>query len=92
MLAMILLFGGRFAEGYCVANDLEQAQSRVFMMIKRIIEASPLLSSEVARSPRTRSASLRSTQPSPRSRLDYAGAAGGNPTITCFDELWAVHQ
>ena len=22
---------------------------------------------------------------------DYAGAAGGNPTITCFDELWA-HQ
>ncbi len=20
---------------------------------------------------------------------DYAGAAGGNPTITCFDEFWA---
>ncbi len=46
VLVMILLFGGRFAEGYCVANDLEQAQSRVFMMIKRICEASPLLSSE----------------------------------------------
>ena len=26
MLTMILLYGGRFAEGYCVANDLEQAQ------------------------------------------------------------------
>ncbi len=30
-------------EAYCVANDLEQAQSRVFEMIRRIIEASPLL-------------------------------------------------
>ena len=43
MLTMILLYGGRFAEGYCVANDLEQAQSRVFAIVKRIIEASPLL-------------------------------------------------
>ena len=25
MLTMILLYGGRFAEGYCVANDYEQA-------------------------------------------------------------------
>ena len=46
MLTMILLFGGRFAEGYCVANDLEQAQSRVFAMIKRIIDGSPLLMHE----------------------------------------------
>ena len=43
MLTMILLYGGRFAEGFCVANDLEQAQSRVFAIVKRIIEASPLL-------------------------------------------------
>ena len=43
MLTMVLLYGGRFAEGYCVANDLEQAQSRVFAIVKRIIEASPLL-------------------------------------------------
>jgi hypothetical protein len=43
MLVMILLFGGRYAEGYCVANDLEQAQSRVFAIVKRIIECSPLL-------------------------------------------------
>jgi len=26
----VLLFGGKYAEGYCVANDLEQAQGRVF--------------------------------------------------------------
>ena len=30
----------------CVANDLEQAQSRVFEMVRRIIEASPLLRRE----------------------------------------------
>src|SRR5262249_32747249 len=24
MIAMVLLYGGRYAEGYCVANDLEQ--------------------------------------------------------------------
>ena len=46
MLTMLLLFGGRFAEGYCIANDLEQAQSRVFQAIKRIVEASPLLKRE----------------------------------------------
>jgi hypothetical protein len=43
MLTMVLLFGGRFAEAYCVANDLEQAVSRVFTMVRRIVEASPLL-------------------------------------------------
>jgi hypothetical protein len=30
MLVMILLFGGRFVERYCDANDYEQAASRVF--------------------------------------------------------------
>ena len=40
---MILIFGSRFAEGYCVANDYEQAASRVFAIVKRIVEASPLL-------------------------------------------------
>jgi hypothetical protein len=44
---MVLLRGdGRFAEGYCVANDFEQAASRVFMMCRRIVEASPLLRHE----------------------------------------------
>jgi hypothetical protein len=30
LLTTTLVFGGRFAEGYAVANDLEQAQGRVF--------------------------------------------------------------
>ena len=44
VLVMVLLRSdGRFAEGYCIANDLEQAQSRVFLVVRRIVEASPLL-------------------------------------------------
>ena len=39
MLTTVLLFGSRFAEGYALANDEEQAQSRVFQAIKRIVEA-----------------------------------------------------
>src|SRR5271156_618620 len=43
MLTMVLLYGGRFAEGYAAANDLEQAQGRVFQAVRRICECSPLL-------------------------------------------------
>ena len=43
VLYVVLVLGGPYAEGYCVANDLEQAQGRVFQAIKRIIKASPLL-------------------------------------------------
>src|SRR5262245_3209228 len=34
-LTILLLYGGRFAEGYAAANDLEQAQGRVFEMCRR---------------------------------------------------------
>src|SRR5450759_5325030 len=30
LLFVVLVLGGAFAEAYCVANDLEQAQGRVF--------------------------------------------------------------
>src|SRR5437868_6473558 len=43
VLYVVLCLGGRYAEGYCVANDFEQAQGRVFQAVARIIEASPLL-------------------------------------------------
>jgi phage terminase large subunit-like protein len=88
MLTMILLFGGRFAEGYCIANDLEQAQSRVFQAIKRIVEASPLLMREARVTaerivfPAFNNATISAMT------TDYASAAGANPTISCFDELW----
>jgi phage terminase large subunit-like protein len=87
VLTMVLLFGGRFAEGYCVANDYEQAQSRVFAIIKRIIEASPLLKGEAKlTADKVVFPALDATVIAIAS--DAASAAGGNPTITCFDELW----
>ena len=46
LLTTTLIFGGRYAEGYAVANDLEQAQSRVFAAVRRICECSPHLRRE----------------------------------------------
>jgi phage terminase large subunit-like protein len=87
MIYVIIVLGGPYAEGYCVANDFEQAASRVFQAVRRIIIASPLL---------RRSAKLTANRIEFRSTgatitaiaSDYAGAAGANPTITVFDELW----
>jgi phage terminase large subunit-like protein len=89
MLTMVLLFGGRFAEGYALANDLEQATSRVFQAIRRIVEASPLLQREakVTTDKITFPAFYNATITTLAS--DYSSAAGANPTISCFDELWA---
>lgn len=89
LLTTILLFGGRFAEGYALANDLEQAQSRVFQAVRRIVEASPLLLREAKITadkivfPAFANATISALA------SDYQGAAGANPTISCFDELWA---
>ena len=86
-LYVIVCLGGPYAEAYCVANDFEQAASRVFQAIARIIEASPLL----RRSARI-TANKISFQWTGATIIalasDYTGAAGGNPTITIFDELW----
>ena len=87
VLTMILLFGGPFGEAYCVANDLEQATSRVYQAIRRIVEASPLLRREA------KVTADKITFPAFDASVvaiasDAASAAGGNPTISCFDELW----
>ena len=42
-LTTVLLLGGKFAEGYCCANDLEQSIGRVFKAVARIVGFSPLL-------------------------------------------------
>ena len=42
----MILFGGAYPEGICCANSQEQSTGRVFMMVRRIIEASPLLKPE----------------------------------------------
>lgn len=87
LLTTTLVYGGRFAEGYCVANDLEQSQGRVFEACRRIVECSPYLKREA-------NVTQRQIQfPATGATVtaiasDYAGAAGSNPTISSFDELW----
>jgi hypothetical protein len=88
-LTTVLLFGGKYAEGYCIANDLEQAQSRVFAAIRKIVESSPLLAdAEIIKDritfPKFGNAFIAAIA------SDYAGAAGSNATIATFDELWGV--
>ncbi len=89
MLATVLLYGGRFGEGYCVANDLEQAQGRVFKAVAQIVECSPLLSdAEVMRDRVTFPNFGQATIAAIAS--DAAGAAGHNACFSAFDELWGV--
>jgi phage terminase large subunit-like protein len=87
VLTTTLIYGGAFAEGYCAANDLEQSTGRVFQALRRIVEISPLLRREAI------CTSEKITFPAIGAVIsaiasDYAGAAGGNPTISSFDELW----
>jgi hypothetical protein len=89
VLYAVLTARVRFAEGYCIANDLEQAQGRVFAAIRRIVEACPWLANQakITQSriefPKIGKASITAIG------TDYAGAAGANPVISAFDELWA---
>lgn len=87
VLYIVRVLGGRFAEAYCAANDYDQAAARVYQAAARIVTASPLLAAD---------ATITASQIMFRSTggtitaiaSDYAGAAGANPTITVFDELW----
>jgi phage terminase large subunit-like protein len=88
ILTMTLVHGGRFAEAYVVANDLEQAQDRVFQAVRRIVECSPDLKREaVVTQNRISFPEIDATITALAS--DYAGAAGANPVVSSFDELWA---
>jgi hypothetical protein len=87
VITLLLLYGERFAEAYCCANDLEQAESRVYEMIRRIVDASPLLNGA------HRITADRITFPATGAVIralasDFASAAGGHPTIAVLDELW----
>ena len=87
MLTMVLLFGGRFAEGYSVANDLEQSQGRVYQAVSRIVESSPLLRDakplrDKIQFPNFGGAFISAIA------SDAAGAAGHNMSFATFDELW----
>jgi phage terminase large subunit-like protein len=88
IIVMVLLFGGSFSEAYALANDQEQSIGRVFQMVRRIIEASPLLKREA------KITQDRITFPGIDATIaaiasDAGSAAGSQSTISVFDELWA---
>ena len=87
LLTTTCLFGARFAEAFCVANDLDQAASRVFLAVKRIVECSPYLKVE-AEITANRIVFPQTGAVIQAISGDYAGAAGANPVISSFDELW----
>jgi phage terminase large subunit-like protein len=86
VLYLVIALGGPYAEGYCAANDFDQAQGRVFQAIARIIGASPLLRDSAKIT--TNKIEFPSTGATFTAiASDYAGAAGSNPSVSCFDEL-----
>jgi phage terminase large subunit-like protein len=84
-LVMAVLYGGRHAEIVCGANSQEQSASRVFLQIKRIIEASPELRGEAKI---TADRILLGDATITAIASDAGTAAGGNQNLTVFDELW----
>ncbi len=88
VIYVVVVLGGPYAEGIVCANDFEQAQSRVFQAIARIIETSPLLK-DGAKITANRIEFTSTGATIIAIANDYAGAAGANPTIVAFDELWA---
>jgi phage terminase large subunit-like protein len=87
IITVVLLFGGSYPEAFALANDQEQAQSRVFEFIKRIILASPLLRDE-AQITQYKIAFPTFDATIQAIASDAGSAAGSNPVISCFDELW----
>jgi hypothetical protein len=82
------VIGGRNAEIYCCANDLDQSVGRVFKACTRIIEVSPMLRRDTkVTGQKIEFLSNGATIEAIAS--DYAGAAGAAPALTIFDELWA---
>jgi phage terminase large subunit-like protein len=89
VITILLLFGGRHPEAICAANDHEQSVGRVFAAIRRIIECSPLLcaAAKITADKITLGEAVITAISS-----NYASAAGSNPVVTVFDELWAYDR
>ena len=91
-LYVATVLAGPYGEIYCLANDYEQAASRVFAACSKIVEASPALRG--AATVTANKITFNSTGTFIQAcASDYAGFAGGNPTLTICDELWGfVHE
>ena len=87
VIVMMVLYAPPYAEAYVLANDLEQAQARVFDVCCRIIQASPMLRKEAKVTSELITFASTKSFIKPLSS-NYGSAAGGHPSIAIFDEIW----
>ncbi len=76
--------GGRFAEAYVIANDLQQSTDRIFTAAARIVQASPMLRAKITADRITFSngSFIQALA------ADYRGGAGVEPVFVVADEIW----
>ena len=87
VIFVVRVLAGRFGEAVLCANDAEQSVGRVFQACARIIAASPMLTSDAVIT--ANKITFRSTGATITAiASEFAGAAGSNANIVCFDELW----
>jgi len=87
VIYVAVVLAGNYGEVYCLANDFEQASSRVFQAASRIIQASPRLRGGVIIT--QKQIVFKSTGTFIQAcASDATGFAGGNPNLTVCDELW----
>jgi phage terminase large subunit-like protein len=86
LLTTLLVFGGKNAQAFCLASDLQQAQQRVFAACKQITLNSPWLH-EQADITASRIVFRNSGATITALGADGAGAAGMRPTFISVDEV-----
>lgn len=74
---------GPYAEAYHVANDLEQSKGRGFLAVVRAAKRFRPVKVLVDKVLLPDGGVIQALP------CDFAGNAGSNPTVTCWDELWA---
>jgi phage terminase large subunit-like protein len=79
---------GRIITKNC-CNDLEQAQGRIFRMLRQSILFNPILRDQCTKV-HERIIELKNGTRIEALANDYAGAAGSNPELSLFDELWGA--
>jgi len=89
-VALYICSHSDWGEGYIVANDLKQADSRVAHYIRRAIELNPDLKKIYGiRGYRITASSGSYLEAIP---IDPSGEAGSNADFICFSELWGANE
>jgi len=87
ILVALLLFSPAYSEAICAANGREQAASRIFRALARIVKSSPALAADaVVYRDKVTFKSSQSTVIAVAS--EAASVAGSDAAVAAFDELW----